>query len=115
MKFLLSFPLCGDPSKLLAAQPLKVAFASCYTTEKAQIPKSESAAESAGKSAGKRHCWGGSAGRPLSLEKQRNGTALGTPPSSALAPGTLPSTFGDLGFLSPVAGGLDSKLKKKAF
>ena len=46
------------------------------------------------------------------MEKQRNGTAPSNPPSSPLFPGTLPSTlpgtFGDLGFLSPVAGGCDS-------
>ena len=84
--------------------------ATCYRTEKAQIPKS--AGESAGKSAGKEGTAGGtagsSAGRPDSLEKQRNGTA----PSSPLFPGTLPSTlpgtFGDLGFLRPVAGRWDS-------
>ena len=28
-------------------------------------------------------------------------------------PSTLPGTFGDLGFLSPVAGGLDSNTKQK--
>ena len=51
---------------------------------------------------------GSSAGRPVYLEKQRNGTAPSGPPSSPLFPGnlpsTLPGTFGDLGFLSPVAG-----------
>ena len=55
---------------------------------------------------------GSSAGRPVSLEKQRNGTAPSSPPSSPLFPGTLPSslpgTFGDLGVLSPVAGRWDS-------
>ena len=42
--------------------------------------------------------------RPLSLEKQRNGTL----------PSTLPGTFGYLGLLSPVAGGLDSKHREIA-
>ena len=46
------------------------------------------------------------------MEKQRNGTAPSSPPSTPPFPGTLPSTprgtFGDLGFLSPVAGGRDS-------
>ena len=64
-------------------------------------------------------CWekrtaGGTAGSSaVSLLFQRKwtpSTAPGSPP--ALFPGTLPSTFpgtfGDLGFLSPVAGGLDS-------
>ena len=58
---------------------------------------------------------GSSAGRPVSLEKQRNGTAPSSPPSSPLFPGTLPSTlpgtFGDLGVLSPVAGRWDSNTK----
>ena len=56
---------------------------------------------------------GSSAGRPFSFEKQENGTAPSSPPSNALFPGalpsTLPGTFGDLGFLSPVAGSQDSK------
>ena len=46
------------------------------------------------------------------MEKQRNSTAPGSPPSSPLFPGTLPSTprgtFGDFGFFSSVAGGRDS-------
>ena len=49
----------------------------CYKTEKVQIPKS--AGESAVKSARKKGIAGGtarsSAGRPVSLERQRNGTA----------------------------------------
>ena len=44
-------------------------------------------------------------------------TALGSPPSSPLFPGTLPSTlpstFGDLGSLSPVAGGRDSYVRSR--
>ena len=65
---------------------------------------------------GKRGLLGGLLGAVLraavSMEKQRNGTAPSSPPSSPLfpgtLPGTLPGTFGDLGFLSPVAGGRDS-------
>ena len=68
--------------------------ATCYRTEKVQIPKS--AGESAGKSAGKKGTAGGtawgtagsSAGRPVSLEKQRNGNAPSCPPSSPLFLGT---------------------------
>ena len=49
------------------------------------------------------------------MEKQRKGTAPSSPPSNPLFPGTLPSTlpgtFGDLGFLRPVAGRWDSKTK----
>ena len=82
----------------------------CYRTEKAQIPKS--AGESAGKSAGKKETAGGTAGSSaISLLFQRN-RPPSTAPSSPLFPGTLPSTlpgtFGDLGFLSPVAGRWDS-------
>ena len=51
--------------------------------------------------------WWGDCWEQWEDEKQRNGS----PPSSPLFPGTLPSTlritFGDLGFLSPVAGGSD--------
>ena len=64
---------------------------------------------------GKRALLGGLLGAVLGshfcLEKRRNGTAPSNPPSSALflgtLPSTLPGTFGDLGFLSPVAGGLE--------
>ena len=89
--------------------------AACYRSEKAQIPKS--AGGSAGKSAGKKGTAGGTAGSSaVSLLFHRSGAALSTapsgPPSSPLFPGTLPSTppgtFGDLGFLTPVAGGRDS-------
>ena len=56
-----------------------------------------------------------SVGRPLSLEKQRKGTAP-TPQQcyfSGALPSTLPALLGDLGSLSPVAGGLDSKTKSE--
>ena len=89
--------------------------ATCYRTEKAQIPKS--AGESAGKSAGEKRTAGGTAGSSadsLLFQKSRPpSTAPSSPPSSPLFPGTLPSTlpgtFGDLGFLRPVAGRWDSK------
>ena len=58
---------------------------------KPESPKS--AGESAAKSAGKRGTAGSSAGRPLSSENQRNGTAPSSPPSSPLFPGTLRSTL----------------------
>ena len=91
--------------------------AACYRTEKAQIPKS--AGESAGKSAGKKGTAGGTAGSSAEsshfLWKSRETALLQQSPSSPLFPGalpsTLPGTFGDLGFFSPVAGGCDSYTK----
>ena len=79
----------------------RIACATKYSAEKAQIPKS--AGESAGKSAGnllEEQCW------EAAVLGRAEKTALpGSPHSSALFPGTLPRTlpgaFGD----SPVAGG----------
>ena len=88
--------------------------AACYRTEKARIPKG--AGESAGKSAGKKGTAGGIAGSSaVSLLFHRNGCSQHCSqqsPQQSPFPGTLPSTlpgtFGDSGFLSPVAGGHDS-------
>ena len=86
--------------------------ATCYRTEKARISKS--ARESAGKSAGEKgDCWGdywNSAGRG-GLVRRSRGTALfpAVPLFTGTLPSTLPGTFGDSGFLSPVAGGPNLK------
>ena len=98
-----SFPIFrGIRAQGRASGPWLVIGTTCYRTEKAESPKS--AGESAGKSAGKKgtagRTAGSSAGRPVSLEKQRNGIAPSSLPSSPLLPGTppstLPSTFGGL-------------------
>ena len=81
--------------------------AACYRTEKAQILKS--AGESAGKSAGKKGTAGGTAGSSRFLWKSRETALLPAVPFfPALFPALLAALFGDLGFLSPVAGGRDS-------
>ena len=72
-------------------------------------PKSAGGSAGAGKRGLLRGTAGSSAGRPLSLEKQRNGTAPSSLPTSPRFFGTVPGTFGGSGFLSPVAGGPDRK------
>ena len=98
--------------KFRAQDPCPEIGAACYRTDKAQIPKS--AGESAGKSADKKGTAGGTAGNsaaPLLFLAKPVLPALfpavpsAVPPAVPLFPGTLPSTLGDLGFLSPVAGG----------
>ena len=84
--------------------------AACYRTEKAQIPKS--AGESAGKNALKTRTAGGTAGSSAESSRFPWKLPLLVPPAVLFFPGALYNTprgtFGDLGFLCPVAGGRDS-------
>ena len=87
--------------------------AACYRIEEAQIPKS--AEESAGKRAGKKGTAGSSAVCCFSKEDGLPALLPAVPPAVPFflaLPSTFPDTFGDLGFLSPVAGGQDSNPRR---